>query len=52
MAAEPSRSRRTALRRVPGVGEGSGVDKLIHERRRLAVVSALAGNDVRTVVEL
>lgn len=52
MAAEPARERRAALRRVPGVGEESGFDKLIHERMRLAIVSALAVNDLLTFNEL
>ena len=52
MAAEPAEAPRPALRRVPGLGEETGFDKLIHERMRLAIVSALAVNDVLTFNEL
>ena len=51
MAAEPRRRRRPA--RVAGAAHPSGrLDRLIHERGRLGIVSALAAHDVQTFNEL
>ena len=52
MAAERKPENKTRLRRVPGVGAAANFDKLIHERMRLAIVSALAVNDVLSFTEL
>lgn len=40
------------LTRIPGVEGASSFDKLIHERMRLAILSALAVNDVLSFSEL
>jgi DNA-binding HxlR family transcriptional regulator len=53
----PGRGRRVggrAIRSLPGVGEESplALDRLIHERLRLGIVSALAVNEALTFVEL
>ena len=50
MAARPSERR--ALRLVPGLAGASKFDRLIHERMRLAIVSALSVNDTITFNEL
>ena len=44
---------KSPLRGLPGLGlRGAGLDKLIHERMRLGIVSALAVNDRLTFTEL
>ena len=51
MAAEPKRRRRLAS--VPGAAHPSGrLDRLIHERVRLGILSALAAHDEQTFNEL
>ncbi len=55
MAARPraeGSSERRALRLVPGLAGASKFDRLIHERMRLAIVSALSANDTITFNEL
>ena len=51
MAAEPKR--KSSLARIAGGSHPSGqLDRLIHERVRLGIVSALAAHDVQTFIEL
>lgn len=53
MAAEPKPGGGPGLRRIPGLAPGGkGFDKLIHERIRLGIVSALAVNDSLSFTEL
>ncbi len=53
MAAKPLRDDgRAPLRHVPGLAETVALDRVIHERVRLAIVSALAVNDILTFPEL
>ena len=53
MGAEPQRSRVDVLRQTLGPARHvDGLDKLIHERMRLGIVSALAVKDKLTFVEL
>lgn len=53
MAANPNRSRKNRLRRIPGFAmDDPGFDKLIHEPLRLGIMSMLAVNDALTFVEL
>lgn len=53
MAAEPRRSDPETLRVVAGRGErGSALDPLVHERMRLAILSALAVEERLGFVEL
>ncbi|HET8624195.1 MAG TPA: transcriptional regulator [Gemmatimonadales bacterium] len=48
----PGRTAEPAVRAVHGGGEALELDRLIHERMRLAIVSALAVNDALTFNEL
>jgi len=50
MAAEPSRKSRVA--RLAGAAAAGGLDRVIHERVRLGIVSALAASEPMTFVEL
>lgn len=52
--APPARSAPARLRSVSGAAEAdpTGLDRLIHERMRLAIVSALAVNDALSFNEL
>lgn len=55
MASPAQKSDRKPLRRVPGLGAGAeagAFDRLVHERTRLAIVTALAVNEALTFTEL
>ena len=53
MGAEAERSgRRRRFVRQEGVADAAALDRVIHERLRLAIVSALSVNDVLTFPEL
>jgi DNA-binding transcriptional ArsR family regulator len=51
-AARPGPSREQAVRSATGGGQALELDRLIHERMRLAIVSALAVNESLTFNEL
>jgi DNA-binding MarR family transcriptional regulator len=52
--ADPARrqEKQRPLHRVAGAGEATKLDQLIHERARLAIVSALAANPTLSFPEL
>jgi DNA-binding transcriptional ArsR family regulator len=52
MAGERAARRRPRLARVAGAAVAADLDRVIHERVRLGIVSALAGSPSMTFVEL
>ena len=50
--ARKEQAERPAIQAVPLVGEGNALDRLIHERMRLGIVSALAANESLTFNDL
>jgi DNA-binding transcriptional ArsR family regulator len=51
-ASREEKSKRTSLAAIPAESSAVGLDRLIHERTRLAIVSALAVNQSLTFNEL
>ena len=47
-----SREKMSPLRKIAGSSSGGGLDRLIHERMRLGILSALAVNDSLSFREL